>query len=193
MDVHYVTSNLRKFQEAAYILKTYPAWNVKHLPLDLEEIQGQPSEIVHHKAQLALAQVKAPLIVEDVSFACPALGGLPGPYIKHFLHALKPEGLAELVHKASPKHTTSHPVEVSCHVAYIAPGQEPIYAVGSMQGQVVAFKDPSGRHPMSWNSIYIQEGQVRRFSEMSIDEICQISMRKAALTLLFERVSHVGA
>lgn len=79
MHVHYVTSNLRKFQEAFYILKDSKEWNLIHTPLEIEEIQGEPEAIVRHKAKLALTQVRAPLIVEDVSFACAALKGLHDP------------------------------------------------------------------------------------------------------------------
>lgn len=191
MYVHYVTSNLRKFQEASYILKTSKEWNLVHLPVEIEEIQATPFEIVHYKAKSALERLQVPLIVEDVAFTCPLLGGLPGPYVKHFLHSLGPEGLANLIIQASAHEKKPPIVEVSCHAVYIAPGGKPIYAVGAMQGMVVPFRDPTGEHAKSWNGIYVQNGQERAFSEMSLEEISQISMRQEALTCLLESYRHV--
>lgn len=188
MNVHYVTSNLRKFQEASYIFRDSKEWNLVHTPLEIEEIQGSPRDIAHHKAQLALMQLQAPLIVEDVSFSCAVLGGLPGPYVKDFLRLLGPAGIARLISQLTPFDDV---VEVSCHTVYIAPGQVPIYSVGKKQGQVVPFRDPSGQHSTSWNGIYLQKGESRTFSEMTIEEISQISMRHEALISLVERYRHV--
>lgn len=55
----------------------------------------------------------------------------------------------------------------------------------------IAFRDPTGEHAMSWNGIYLQNGQDRTFSEMSLEEICKISMRKEALMHLLESYRHV--
>ena len=41
--------------------------------------------------------VKGPVIIEDVSLCCTAVGGLPGPYIKWFLKSVGPEGLYKVV------------------------------------------------------------------------------------------------
>lgn len=195
MHVQYVTSNLRKFQEAACVLKNTQEWVLQHFPMEIEEIQGTPHEIIHHKARTAFTRLQMPLIVEDVGLSCPILGGLPGPYVKHFLDVLGPAGIARLVHQVSLQYGEDaflhHVAEVSCHTVYIAPGVSPIYTVGTKQGKIVSFLDPSGQHAKSWNGIFLQEGQSCRFSEMSLEETCAISMRKEALKALLERYRHV--
>lgn len=201
MDIYYVTSNAAKFQEASYIFRDSQEWNLKQFSMELEEIQGSAEEIVHHKAYQALGAIQAPLIVEDVSLSSPALNGLPGPYVKHFVSALRPAGFARLIEQASVQYadnTASFPhyfidgyprVEVSCHAVYIAPGLSPIYAVGTVEGAIVPFLDPSGNHGNNCNSIFIQKGHTRRYSELSLEELSAISMRKEALQLLFEKVN----
>ena len=45
----------------------------------------------------AVNLIKGPVIIEDVSLCCKAVGGLPGPYIKWFLKSVGPEGLYKMV------------------------------------------------------------------------------------------------
>ena len=68
----------------------------KQLNIDLPKLQGLPEDIVKSKLKIALEKsknLKGPILVEDTSLCFNAYGGLPGPYIKYFLKAIKQEGL----------------------------------------------------------------------------------------------------
>src|SRR5208282_503086 len=101
MKIHYVTSNSGKFEEAAQILQLDDlkkrGFEIVHTPLHLEEIQGTSREIALHKIREAHKQIHEPCLIDDISIHCPAIGGLPGPYIRSFLEALDDEGVARLI------------------------------------------------------------------------------------------------
>ena len=64
----------------------------------MPELQG-PSleEIAIKKVQAAHALLSAPVIIEDTALCFKALKGLPGAYVKWFLEAVGPEGLAKML------------------------------------------------------------------------------------------------
>ena len=93
MKIEYITSNAQKFEEAHHILSD---WELEQVNIDLTEIQGDRFEIINAKAKEALRILNRPLIVEDVSLCCPAIGGLPGPYVKDFLKKIGDKGIYEL-------------------------------------------------------------------------------------------------
>src|SRR3989344_6334820 len=81
-DITFITGNQNK---ADYLAK-YLGLPVKHVKLDLDEIQSLDlKEIVEHKVKQAYEIIKSPVIVEDVSLEFAALGRLPGPFIKFFV------------------------------------------------------------------------------------------------------------
>lgn len=176
MKIEYITSNKKKFEEAQHILSE---WDLEQIHLELPEIQGTSEEIIKAKAKDALRILDRPLIVEDVSFSCPAIGGLPGPYIKDFLKALGERGIYELIHKYD-----DHSVRVTCLVAYIKQDLEPVIFEGFQEGMVV---EPRGhvRHGThSWNAIFQPRGSDNTFGELTIEELSKISMRYHALSKL---------
>src|SRR4051812_49076227 len=101
MDICYVTSNQKKFDEACHVLYENEAdkqlYRIRHTSIHLDEIQGSPTEIAKHKAIEAYSQLRCPVIIDDVSVHFPAIGGMPGPYIRSFLEALGDEGLYTLI------------------------------------------------------------------------------------------------
>lgn len=176
MKIEYITSNQKKFEEAQHILAD---WDLERVDLELTEIQGDPRAIIAAKAKEAYQILKRPLVVEDVALCCPAIGGLPGPYIKDFLLKLGDEGLYRLIHKYD-----DHSVEAICNVAYIAPDAEPLIFEGSIKGSIVAPKGEMRHGKVSWNTIFLPEGYTKTFGEMTMKEHAQVSMRFIALTKL---------
>ena len=176
MKIAYITSNQQKFEEAVYILQ---GWELDRIPIDLTEIQGDYHEIIKAKAKEALARLKMPLIVEDVSFCCEAIGNLPGPYVKDFLKALGDRGLYELISKYP-----TQKVRVVCVAAYIQPGSEPLLFEGAVEGTVVAPRGNLRHGTHSWNPIFQPNGSSKTMGEMTMEEHAQTSMRKIALTKL---------
>lgn len=176
MKIEYITSNKKKFEEAQHILSE---WELEQVHLELQEIQGTPEEIIKAKAKEALRILDRPLIVEDVSFACPAIGGLPGPYIKDFLKALGEHGIYELINKYD-----DHSVRVTCFVAYIKPDLDPVIFEGTQDGAIVAPRGHVRHGTHSWNAIFQPKGSDKTFGELTIAEHSKISMRFHALSKL---------
>lgn len=176
MKIEYITSNQKKFEEAQHILTEF---ELERVDLDLTEIQGSRQEISQAKAKEALRILGRPLVVEDVSLCCPALGGLPGPYIKDFLKAIGDQGIYELIHKYP-----DHSVQVICIAAYIEPGREPKLFEGIVEGKIVAPKGGMRHGVHSWNPIVLPNGFTKTFGEMTLEEHSRVSMRNLALTKL---------
>lgn len=176
MKIEYVTSNKKKFEEAQFVLAD---WELEQVHIDLSEIQGDGTDIIKAKAKDALQILKRPLVVEDNALCCPAINGLPGPYIKDFLIKLGEQGLYELIHKYD-----DHRVHVICHVAYIKPDMEPVIFEGVMDGTIVAPRGHTRHGAISWNAIFQPLGMDKTFGELTIEEHSKISHRHHALTKL---------
>lgn len=176
MKMEYVTSNRGKFEEARLILSD---WQLEQVNVDLLETQGDRREIMQHKAKEALRILQRPLIVEDVSFCCPALQGLPGPYVKEFLLRLGAEGLADLIHRYD-----DHSAQAICTVAFIQPGSDPVCYEGITEGTVVKPRGGTEHSNLSWNTIFLPKGRQKTFGEHTMQELSEISMRRIALMQL---------
>lgn len=91
----FVTSNANKLKEVQSIIGN--SIEMRNEGIELEEIQGTTREIGIAKCKLAAMKVNGSVITEDTCLCFDALGGLPGPYVKHFLDKLGPDGLFKLL------------------------------------------------------------------------------------------------
>lgn len=179
MDIHYVTSNKAKFEEAQQVLLSFGdthSHTICHTPLELEEIQGTKEEIANSKIRQAVAYYNAPCIIDDVSLFCPALGGLPGPYIRSFLEALGDEKFAELI-----AHYPDRSCSVTCCIAFMKPGDSaPHLFEGVIEGHIVP---PRGtrKDVISWNAIVQPLGYTQTYAELSLEQMSRHSPRSKAL------------
>jgi inosine triphosphate pyrophosphatase len=176
MKIAYCTTNQGKFREACLILE---GWELEQTSIDFPEIQGEAQAIVRQKALDACAILKRPLIVEDVGIYCPALNGLPGPYVKDFLIHIGAKGFSELIHRYS-----DHRVEAVCLAAYVAPGEEPKVFEGRVKGHIVAPKGTTHHGKHSFNTIFLPEGYTRTSGELDFEEHAIMSPRSKALRAL---------
>lgn len=175
MKIHYVTSNKGKFEEAVEILK--PEIDLVHTPLHLDELQGTSQEIAFHKIDQAYSTLKEACLIDDISVFCPALGGLPGPYIRAFLESIGPKGLAELIH-----HYPNRRCSVVCQIAYKeSPTKQHIFE-GTLHGTIVPPRGERLTHTHSWNAIVQPDGFEQTFAEMTLLESSRISARSLALS-----------
>ena len=98
--INFVSGNKNKLRELNEMFNEhFKDVEVKQLDIDLPELQGLPEDIVKGKLKIALEKsknLKGPILVEDTSLCFNAYGGLPGPYIKYFLKAIKQEGLYKM-------------------------------------------------------------------------------------------------
>lgn len=178
MQIHYVTSNNEKFEEAQAIFKD---WTLRRVDLDITEIQGDPLEVIRDKAQKAQSAVNAPLIVEDVSAYAEGLGGFPGPYVKDFMRCLGEERAAQIIlSTANPK------IRIYCHMAYSLPGEEPLIVSGFIDGKICLPRGTTRYGTYSWNAIFLPDGYDETFGEMSIETQSKISHRRRAMEKIKE-------
>jgi len=91
--LYIVTGSPFKFQDLSFKLKNI--FDCEQRPWDEPEIQGDPIEILKHKALRAYEKFKHPVLVDDVSVHIEDIGGFPGPYMKDFWKCYTPEELGK--------------------------------------------------------------------------------------------------
>ncbi|MCE5295265.1 MAG: non-canonical purine NTP pyrophosphatase [Chlamydiales bacterium] len=176
MKIHYVTSNIGKFEEAAAVLQ---GANIEliHTPLTLDELQGTSHQISLHKVQQAYSLLNEPCLIDDISVHCSCLNGLPGPYVRSFLEALGDAGLYNLI-----SHYNDKSCQVVCHIGFAMPNEPPRIFEGVVDGNIVAPRGTRLAHGTSWNAIVQPKGFEKTFAELSLEESSRMSARSLALT-----------
>ncbi|MBT5023038.1 RdgB/HAM1 family non-canonical purine NTP pyrophosphatase [Candidatus Woesearchaeota archaeon] len=169
----FITGNMNKLREAREILTDF---NVMNKKIDLPELQGEPVEIVEEKTKVALKLLKKPVIVEDTNLRFNALNGLPGPYIKDFLHKLGMNGLWELLSGKKDKNAYA-----AALIGYGEPGGKVKVFEGKVLGTIVK---PCGDSHFGWDPIFKPKGSKKTFAQMSAEEKNKISHRKKAFIKL---------
>jgi inosine triphosphate pyrophosphatase len=175
--ITFATGNDKKYVESKAILPA--SVNLQKQHIDLLEIQGSRHEIAVFKCKIAAEHVKGPVITEDTSLGFNAFKQLPGPYIKHFLEAIDPAGLYNMLSAFEDKSATAY-----CTVAYWNPElmKEPVVFEGHVDGTVVY---PRGPQNFGWDPIFMPIGKSITFAEMTKEEKNSISHRCRA----FEKLS----
>jgi non-canonical purine NTP pyrophosphatase (RdgB/HAM1 family) len=145
-EIIFITGNQNK---ADYLAK-YLGYPIKHLKLDLVEIQSMDlGEIVEHKVREAYALVQKPVLVEDVSLEMTGLHGLPGPFIKHFEQRLSFEQMCEMVRDRDR-------TAVGRAMYGYFDGQHVKVFEGVIHGRIA--DQPAGDKGFGWDKIFIPEG-----------------------------------
>lgn len=177
-EILFVTGNQKKLKEAKEILDDFEIINHE---LEIDEIQGDAEKVAKDKARKAFDILKKPCFVDDTSFECDALGGLPGIYIKFFLEEIKPEGIHKMLSGFENKSATA-----ACTIAYMdGTLDEPIAFRGAVKGQVVPPRKDNG---FGFDLIFIPQDHDKTFSEMKPEEKNNISHRRRALELFREHL-----
>lgn len=177
----FVTGSSRKLREAREILAPI---EIATQALDLPEPQGTPEEIAAEKARLAFKQLKVPLFVEDTSLHITALGGLPGPYVKHFLETIGNEGIAKMLSAFRDKSAVSRTTIAYC----LADGVVRVVK-GEARGRIVEPRGTSNFGTFGFDPIFQPEGKRRTYAEMAPEEKNAISQRRKALEALHDALT----
>lgn len=176
--VTFVTGNKNKLLEVQMMMGD----TVEFVPanIDLPEFQGEPSEIASKKCITAYESVKGPVIVEDTCLCFNAYGGLPGPYIKWFLHKLHPIGLYKMLSAFEDKSGYAQ-----CIFAYFDGTNmtEPVLFDGRCNGTIVP---PAGEAHFGWDPIFKPDGFDGTFAQIGRSEKLKISHRGNAFRMLKE-------
>ena len=145
-NITFITGNQNK---ADYLAK-YLGLPVKHLKLDLDEIQSLDlKEIVGHKVRQAYDKIKTPVIVEDVSLEFEALNSLPGPFIKFFVDKGPFETICSMLHGKTRRATAR------CVFGYYD-GKILKLFEGSLGGEIA--ETPAGEKGYGWDRLFIPDG-----------------------------------
>lgn len=157
-EITFVTGNQKK----ADYLARYLGFPVKHIQLDLDEIQSLDlKKIVEHKVHQAYDKIKSPVIVEDVSLEFEALHGLPGPFIRFFVDAVPFETLCSMINGRSRRATAK------CVFGYYD-GEVLKLFEGSLGGEIA--ETPAGENGYGWDRIFIPEGYTVTRAQLSEED-----------------------
>ncbi len=157
-DVVYITGSQKKAEYFAKLI----GFHVDHVKVDLDEIQSLDLyEIVKHKLYQAYKVVGRPVLVEDVSLEFPALGRLPGTFIKWFQEELTHEQLCRLL---DGKDRTA---VARCVFAYFD-GKDATYFEGRLEGAVP--ESPAGTLGFGWDPIFIPNGYSVTRAELTSED-----------------------
>jgi non-canonical purine NTP pyrophosphatase (RdgB/HAM1 family) len=150
---------------------------LEHQKLDLDEVQSLDlQEVVEHKVRQAYRLAKRPVIVEDAALILPAMGRLPGTFVKWFLDELGVKGLGELAARLS----SAEAVGVLKYAYY--DGKELQIFDGSMHGRLIAV--PRGSGGFGFDAIFVNDGYDITRAEMDEEAYALTSYRKEALDKL---------
>jgi inosine triphosphate pyrophosphatase len=177
-EVLFITGNEDKFREFGEILVSI---KLIRKNIDLPELQGTPEEIVKEKSQLACKITSKACFVDDTSLCFNDWGGLPGPYIKHFLKYMGPEKLAKTLLKTSKDITA----KAITSIGYCEPNKKPICIQGITDGKISMPKG-NKNFKKGWDSIFIPNGSKKTNGEMEPHEKHVYSQRTKAIKL-FEK------
>ena len=169
MNLHFVTSNPKKFRELSEMLE----FNLSHIEIDFQEIQTTDlHELVKFKLSQAYEQVQKPVIVEDTSLYFVAWNELPGPLIKFFLKNLGLSGIVKALQEFN-----DYSASANCCLGFTKDGKSMQLFEGKVKGVIV---NPRGSQHFGWDSIFLPTGYQQTFGEMSSQEKHQISPRGTA-------------
>lgn len=169
----FITGNKNK----ALQLSRYLAFPVKHLQLDIEEIQSLDLEqVATAKAKSAYDLLKTPILVEDTAVTFEALGRLPGTFIKFFLQELGNEGIAKLLDGHQNRNATAETCFALCD-------ENGVHLFKGARKGCVA-QSPRGESNFGWNPIFIPEGETLTWAEMDSAGQSKTSMRRLAIEKL---------
>ena len=175
--INFVSSNKNKLRELNEMFNEhFKDVEVKQLDIDLPELQGLPEDIVKGKLKIALEKsknLKGPILVEDTSLCFNAYGGLPGPYIKYFLKAIKQEGLYKMA------------CVFDDHSAYAqsifglqkGEKEEPNLFIGKTEGEIVFPRGQKNFGLLGWDPCFKPNCSNKTYAEMEEDEKNKISHR----------------
>ena len=166
----FITGNENKLKEARHILVDF---EIDCKKIDLPEFQGEAEFIATEKARIAADTLGCAVFVDDTNLRFDALKGLPGPYIKDFLHKLGRDGLVKLI--SSYKDKGAQAVAL---IGFCEPGKEPIVFEGVTQGTII---EPKGESGFGWDPIFLPKGYDETYAEMDAEIKNKISHRYKAL------------
>ncbi|MBI3306096.1 non-canonical purine NTP pyrophosphatase [Candidatus Nomurabacteria bacterium] len=170
-----VTGSPFKFGDLALRLNEF--FDCEQKEWDEHEIQGDPEEIVKHKAKRAYEKFKQPVLVDDVSVSIGELNGFPGPYMKDFWKCFTP-------YEMGVKFAGSR-VSATCYLGLCRGEGDVLIAEGMHEGKIIAPKH--NEHQGRNFELFVQlDGTDKVMLEFTPEERTKFSHRGKAIRNLLE-------
>jgi len=149
-----------------------------------ESATANLDELVREKCEKALAFVKPPFFVEHTALAIDALGGWPGVTTESFLSKNSTAKLLAMLAAGDSRRAVAR-----IAIGYLSAREDP---VNVLEAQTVGRVSDTvrGANGFGWDEIFMPEGELRTYAEMTLSEKNETSMRRKVaesfLTLLVE-------
>ncbi len=183
MEVVLATNNKHKVAEIKTVLDGFPLLfrtlsefpNIGEIVEDAADFKG--NALI--KAVKVSQETGLPALADDSGLEVDALNGAPGVMSARFSGGDDSDNnrllLANLEGVQEPLRTA----RFRCVIAFVVPGNEPIFAEGSVEGHIA--HRPSGANGFGYDPLFIPLGFSRSFATLSSDEKNKISHRGRAL------------
>ncbi len=173
MELLLATSSHHKAEQIAALLNR----PVQQIAIDLPEVQAiAVQEVIEAKARAAFAHVGRPVLVEDTGLMIHSWHGLPGALIRWFLESVGNAGICKMLATFPDRSATV----VTC-IGYFD-GEHCHTFLGETVGQIV--EAPRGELGFGWDAIFMPDGSVKTFGEVTAVERGALSMRGKAVRAL---------
>lgn len=172
--LYFITGNKGKVVEATEKLK----------PRGIQVVQkdlGYPEIQADHLEEVALAgadhvrqKFHHTFMLEDAGLFIEPLQGFPGVYSKYVFYTIGLDGILQLLEKNKERTAVFRSV-----YAYCEPRKPPIIVAGECPGTIA--QQQRGTHGFGYDPIFIPQGAIKTFGEMTIEEKNRYSHRAKAL------------
>ena len=168
-----VTTNRGKAEEFSEIFTEY-GFNFRVEPMAAPEIQENDlREIARYSVLYAYKVLREPVLVEDAGLFIKALNGFPGPYSSYVYKTIGVEGILKLM-----EGVVRRDARFESALAFYSPLTELKIFTGAVEGRIS--EEPRGREGFGFDPIFIPDGSVKTFAEMSLEEKNRLSHRARA-------------
>lgn len=181
--------NKGKLAELDKMLTPYGVAVTSSAALDL--IEPEETETTFHgnakiKALSAMEATGKPSLADDSGLSCYALNGAPGVYSARWAGPDRDFDLAMARIAEEIKKFEDHRAAFVSVLAFAVPGKDVQFFEGRCEGTIVY--PPKGSNGFGYDPIFIPEGSVRTFGQMTPDQKEKYSHRAIALKKFIETV-----
>ena len=172
--LYFITGNKGKLTE---LQQKITPLNIKIIQKDLgyPEIQADTlKEVAQYGITHVQQHLNKPFILEDAGLFIHTLQGFPGVYSKYVYYTIGLDGILNLMNQQKNRQAVFKSV-----YGYNDEENQPHYFIGECPGIINIEK--RGTQGFGYDPIFIPNGDVRTFAEMSINEKNQISHRGNAI------------
>jgi XTP/dITP diphosphohydrolase len=181
MDIHFITHNPSKFEEASNIAKEYNI-SVNWFDHEYEEPQEDKLETIARKSCLRIMQEKSELktlhfFLEDAGLFIKSLNGFPGPYSAYVFRTIGNNGILNLMKDIENREACFKSV-----IAYYN-GNTIETFTGITEGTIT--QSVIGKGGFGFDPIFKPKDNNQTFAEMTLTTKNLYSHRQKSLRILF--------